>query len=517
MKKVNMMRMACLFLLFFAGMAAACARGLGYDLRKGYGEDYTAPDGSLVTHAVQREFPMEGEPLYNVRVNGAYVGLYNDRNKRGALVHFGSFEFLNGHLMTIQISYHEAIRTYEILPERELNLIKVEQTSKNSICITLSEANQNITLVVNGELQREVLHLFCNSIDQNRPNVPDRTGYHCYKEQKLHYFGPGHYDLKALTGDSRLMIEDGWKVYLDAGAVVSGQMAMFGTSKGTKLHGRGMLYTTERKLVFEANRSTGGDIEGILLHGHRESCWQVAVTLTQNFETHDVKILSVRYASTDGLDVVCSQYCIFVNTFIRANDDAVAIKGIKDGPPCSHLTFCKMQLWNDCNTGFGIGAGNETSLYEDIRLLNSQILYSYDDPDYHEVLDERAALTICCLNGAYYRQILFENIDVYHCERLVALGFQPTFWFGAIKGDQTRPGGISDVTFRNVSSPNNSGSKIANKLRLYGWKRDDGTPEKWTEKVRFWNVTLEGRKLQSTNDAAFSETEWERVREVSVE
>ncbi len=28
----------------------------------------------------------------------------------------------------------------------------------------------------------------------------------------------------------------------------------------------------------------------------------------------------------------------------------------------------------------------------------------------------------------------YENIDVYHCERFVAMGFKPDFWFGSIQG-----------------------------------------------------------------------------------
>jgi hypothetical protein len=147
----------------------------------------------------------------------------------------------------------------------------------------------------------------------------------------------------------------------------------------------------------------------------------------------------------------------------------------------------------------GIGAENHCSLYENIRFMNSSILFSYDDPDYHEMLDERAALTICCIHGTYFRNISYENIDVYHCERLVAAGFQPSFWFGVLPGDQSTPGGISNLKYKNVQSHASSGSNIANQIYLYGWDKKD-TPSKTVDGVIFDNVTIDGAKVNSQSN-----------------
>ena len=143
--------------------------------------------------------------------------------------------------------------------------------------------------------------------------------------------------------------------------------------------------------------------------------------------------------------------------------------------------------------------------------MNSSILYSYDDPDYHEVLDERAAMGICCINGTWFRNISYENIDVYHCERLITAGFQPSFWFGALPGDQSTPGGMEGIIYRNIRSFHSSGSAIANKIRLYGWDGRGGTPEKAISRVTFDNVVIAGQKVTHVNDPAFSETDFTRV------
>ena len=150
----------------------------------------------------------------------------------------------------------------------------------------------------------------------------------------------------------------------------------------------------------------------------------------------------------------------------------------------------------------GIGAENHCQLYENIRFMNSSILFSYDDPDYHEMLDERAAMTICCIHGTFFRNISYENIDVYHCERLIAAGFQPSFWFGGLPGDQTTPGGISNLVYRNINCLKNSRSSIANQIHLYGWQKE-GTPAKSVSNVTFENVNIEGTKIGSLSDKCF--------------
>lgn len=492
-------RFVPVFLVFIAQVARAQFNTVG--------EDYTAPDSSLITHATVKEFPMEGEPLFQVTVNGRKVGLYNDRSHWGGLVHFGSFEFANGKEITIRITYAKPLESFEVLPGKKLDLLSVSRKGKRTVEIRTARADQNITLLVNGEPRKDALHLFCNSVDAAAPKVPDSKGYHRYEQEKLHYFGPGFYDLeKVLGGKDMLVLEDGWKVYVAGGAVLYGRIGLWGTHKGTKVCGRGMIYndTHNPRVLFEANECEGADVEGVLFHAHRPGVWQVVINHCRNVEFKGVKILSTRYASTDGLDIVNSQQCAFLNTFIRANDDAIAIKGLDsrapaECPPTRNLTFCGMQLWNDCNCAMGIGAENHCSLYENIRFMNSSILFSYDDPDYHEVLDERAALAICCIHGTYFRNISYENIDVYHCERLIAAGFQPSFWFGFLPGDQSTPGGMSNIRYVNVQSYSNSGSNIANQIHIYGWQRE-GTPSKSVDGVMLDRVCIEGKPVTSASD-----------------
>ena len=102
--------------LLLSLFALSWIAAFGFNAKHGYGENFTASDGLFAVHATASDFPMEGAPLYNVSVNGKYVGLYNDRNFWGGLVHFGAFEFENGRPVTIRISYYQPIKSYELLP-----------------------------------------------------------------------------------------------------------------------------------------------------------------------------------------------------------------------------------------------------------------------------------------------------------------------------------------------------------------------------------------------------------------
>lgn len=471
------------------------------------GENYIEPR-IFATHAVASEFPFEGRSLFSVTANGRSVGLYNDRSYWGGLVHFGSFEFSNGREITLKIIYQKEIKSFEILP-RTLKLKSVKRIAGNAVQVKLSKADQNMTLIVNGNPKTDVLHLFCNSIDKAAPEVGDIEGYKKLESKKLYYFGPGYYSLKNIIGSAQLNVENGWRVYVAAGAVIYGSINMSGVEAGTKVDGRGMVYNDVNNpaVMMGVSNCNGGEVEGVLFHGHRAQCWQVVINKSQNVDFNNVKILSTRYASTDGLDVINCQNCTFRNMFIRANDDAVAIKGLQAGMPAfclpnENLLFEGLQLWNDCNCAFGMGAETHAAMYKNICLKNSCVLFSYDDPNHHEQMEERAALTICCLHGTYFRNLKYENVEVDHCERLVAMGFQPSFWFGTLQGDQTTPGGIEDVTMKNVYTYNNSGSKIANEISLYGWHRKD-SPDKYVDGVTFDHLRVGGKKISSAKASIF--------------
>ena len=111
-------------------------------------------------------------------------------------------------------------------------------------------------------------------------------------------------------------------------------------------------------------------------------------------------------------------------------------------------------------------------------------------------------MNICSLQGTHFRNILFEDIVVNRCERLIGLCFKDGFWFGSLLGDQSTEGSMDGITFRNISSPNSSDNKIANQIRIEAW--DKSAPIKPIRNITFDNVTIGGKLLRSTDETHFS-------------
>ena len=464
------------------------------------GENYISADGNVKTFSRPDEYTyLDGSPRFNVFVNGqAYTGLYDSNNPWGGNVTFGYFDFKDGTPVDVVISCRKELGDYDLLPAGA-EVSNVTKLTDKILKFTISKANQNITLVLGGDYQTgDVLHLFCNDIDQ-APGVASTEGYSYDKLTKTYYFGPGYYDLSTKFTNGILQVSGGRNIYLAGGAVVHGTLRISGA--GSKIYGHGMVVSTDNREL-DCTYCTSGVVDGILCHRFKVAGWQTTYTQSSNLTIKNLKIICTSGGSTDGMDLNYCQNCTFDNIFVRANDDAVAIKGlITEGDPLNcpaekDLTFSRMQLWNDCNNAFGMGAETRASSYENIKLLDSDILYSYDDKTYHGTLDERSAMNICALQGTYFHNILFENVRVNKCERLIGLGFKDSFWFGSIVGDQSFNGGIYDVTFRNITCPNNSGSSIANDVWLYGWHKD-GTPDKFIHDIYFDNVKIEGELLDS--------------------
>jgi hypothetical protein len=108
-------------------------------------------------------------------------------------------------------------------------------------------------------------------------------------------------------------------------------------------------------------------------------------------------------------------------------------------------------------------------------------------------------MSICSLDGTYFSNIRFENIRVNRCERLICLTFKDSFWFGSIEGNQAVAGGITDVTFKNITVASKGDSSIANEILLNGWQKE-GTPSKTIENITFDHVLINGTYLETEKD-----------------
>lgn len=447
----------------------------------------------LKTYAVPDAYPQEGAALYTVAVNDKYTGVYTDLNAWKELVSFGYFDFKPEKEVEIRVTVAKPFSEYKILPAS--NFIHSKRDGQ-TITFKLKEADKFFSFVFDDDYKGSTLHLFANSIDKN---VPEKS------DDNLIFFGPGYHRL-----EKPLSVPTGTNIYIAGGAVVDGNIELRNNQRSS-IKGRGILMSTlPGGLVLGTSHSSDIKFEGIIVCSHRNPGWTVGFHQVSNANVENLKIISPRYASTDGFDISNSNHIRIRNCFVRTCDDAIAIKGLvkeipANCPPNEHLYFDNLQLWNDCNNAMCMGAETRASKYENIHFKNIDVISSYDDKYHHEELDERSVMSIVSLEGTYFKNITWEDIRVNRCERLICLTFKDQFWFGSIMGNQNTEGGIENIVFKNVTVESNSGSSIANEILLNGWCKEN-LPTKKINNVTFDNVVVEGKLIRSEKDIKTNNT-----------
>lgn len=169
------------------------------------GMDFASDD--LKTYRVPDGYPQEGEPLFNVSINGHYAGVYTDINAWKKLVSFSYFDFAPGKDMEVVVTSSISFKSYQILPES--NNISSTQDG-NSIRFKLNKTYQNLSIVFDDDYKGNTFHLFANAIDKDAPTE---------SSSNLVYFGPGYHDLTKTHGGK--LTTGNKDVYIAGGAVVS--------------------------------------------------------------------------------------------------------------------------------------------------------------------------------------------------------------------------------------------------------------------------------------------------------
>jgi len=478
------------------------------------GMTFIAPDGSFSTHARPDEVTEYDTPRFNVLINQeAYIGMYGANNEFGGTGNFCYFDFKDGMEMEVVVSCRKSLGDYDLLPKNAY-VYDVEQIGDKILKFKVSKTNQHITLVVNGDYQtNDVLHIFCNDIDDPVPAVDEEmsaSGSYFYdKVSRTYYFGAGYHDLSKLFSGGKLTVSGGRSIYVAPGAFVNGQIGISGI--GSKIYGHGIVCQSKSGAgsQLSCNNCTDGEVSGVIFYRYKVKGWQTTYTYCSNMNINYIKVICMYGSSTDGMDFQGCHDMTFDNCFVRADDDAVAIKGLSDvntDPQYAtaqyNLTFRRMYLWSSANSGFNIGAETHASRFENIKLLDSEVLYSFDGLNLNGSLDDRAALNICALCGTEFNNILYENIYINRCERLIGAVFKDSFWYGSIQGNMIWEGRMHGITYRNVISPYNTNGNISNDILFLGWhqaepneKYPEGTPDKHIFDVTFDNVLVEGEPV----------------------
>ncbi len=325
-------------------------------------------------------------PVFEARADGVPVVLHGFLQGD-----FGLFE-LRGPV-EIEIKAPFDVRWADVRP-RSSGIVPFVESDHRTVRFHMA-APLPVTIEFNDDLAK-VLHLFAYAPEKGPPS-PGSPG--------VLYFGPGEHEA------GRIDLKDGQTLYLAPGAWVKGFVRSVG-AKGVAVRGRGVLdgsgfkedaeaggapsaaparseakgwsskeradaYGMGRRNMVYLQGTDGATLEGITIFN--SPGWTVCVRDTRGTRIDAIRILnpSVNYGD-DGIDIVSSTDMRVEDSFVRTNDDCIAVKNLDD-VETHGISVRRCVLWNMPTGGNALEIGFETGhtrisriKFEDIDIIHVQ-------------------------------------------------------------------------------------------------------------------------------------------------
>ncbi len=201
-----------------------------------------------------------------------------------------------------------------------------------------------VIVEVNGPHQ--ALHLFANPPEKDAP-TPGTPG--------VRFFGPG------VHRPGKIELKAHETVYLAGGAVVYGSIQAQDAAH-LRIAGRGILDVGP----FERGQGGGAvrlsdcadvTIEGIVMRD--PDVWCCSLFGCRQVSIANVKLVGLWRYNADGIDVCNSEEVVVSDSFVRAYDDALVVKGLAGrygDRPVRNVRFGRCVLWCDWGRAMEIGA-----------------------------------------------------------------------------------------------------------------------------------------------------------------
>ena len=385
-----------------------------------------AKKGKVITYPVPESEIVYGS--YKVAANGKAVHLYKALSPKfeGGEYYFCYFDFEGEVEVWVhstkpfyekQFDKHTANRntkhdfgkyTGEVFPPT----INVTNKSKHSITF---KANKPFKAIVIRAEQKMPLVIFGNPIEKNPPKPDDPN---------VIYFEKGVYaPKKAIT------LESGQTLYIAGGAVVKAPVCVRGNN--VKICGRGIISSENRERglagvgrIFESENVIVKDVIFKDAAG-----WAFSIYNSKNIVLDNIKLCLGRMLNDDAIDICNSSNVKIKNTFARAEDDIVAIKGIyasghKLGRKTTTDTYSKDNnlpvenifvenciFWTDSANIFRVGFECDAPYFKNIKCKNIYVPF-YSGRSKPSDYWTRAVCLVQPTNATKISDVSFENILV---------------------------------------------------------------------------------------------------------
>ena len=318
---------------------------------------------------------------YIVKVNGKPVDIYKAYSPQhhihtGADYYFCSFDFEGEIEVEVKSRTGWGIYVpYWITDKAEIKrmqntlMSEVYPSNLNVVrtpdVVKIKESKPFKAIVMRNGIVKPLI-IFANPLEKNVPNKNDPN---------VIYFGAGvHYV------DKPINLKDNQTLYLEGGAVLryTGNGGVpFGSNsaKNIAIRGRGIISFDNRGrfmnrgMVIE--KCENALIEGIILRDCNN--WTLDLRNSNNVLVDNFKICGSRMINDDAIDICNSTNVTIKNTFCRAQDDIIAIKGMRrpdSKKPVENIFIENCMFWTDAANIFRIGYECDAPYFKNIKCKN---------------------------------------------------------------------------------------------------------------------------------------------------
>ena len=429
---------------------------------------------------------------YHVRVDGVDVPLLSETVKFGSKhpdgkisfegpYWFGSFVITNAVTVTVDCTF--PLDKVRVLPTSAG--IAPRQDTENRISFTVDKPFK-ISIERHG--RKSPLLLFADAPEKD---APDPTS------PKVRYFGPG------VHAAGRIDLTDGETLYLAAGAVVNGCVCAKG--EDITICGRGLLtgdayprFKGPGRFLLDLVDCRNVTVRDVMLSG--SFSWALVLSNCDGALVDNVKMMNSNMINDDAMDICNSRNVIVRNSFFRAQDDIIAVKGMgadRDAPPTRDILVEDCVFWTDRANAFRIGYECNTEEMGNIRARNIDVIHCSKDfrPPSHYW--SNAIFWLQPSNGLRLSGCTFEDIRVNADEQETIL-VQAEPRVCRCNGIPYRTAGqLRDCTFRNITvegTPDKDGKSPSSLIVVRGPSGKENV-----RNVTFENVRCHGEPAKENS------------------
>ncbi len=430
------------------------------------------PSGKIKTYPAPEGAKLSDD--YKVKVNGILVDVYRGEiyyqtmsPPFGGPYSFAYFDF-SGQVEIEIDSTKQWLRDVAIRPESKG--VRPSHVYRGTMKFNLSAAPSYLSIEPDGK--HGPLLLFANHIEENLPNPTDAG---------VKYFGPGVHQA------GKIELSDNETLYIAGGAIVKGGIHAKG--KNIRITGRGILdgldyprFKGPTYTIIDLDHCSNALIDGIIIKDGWG--WNLNMRGCCGVTVRDIKLVAVRCMNNDGIDICNSRDVLIEDSFIRSEDDCIAIKGFgfAGRQAVDNVIVRRTSLWNDRAHVWRIGCECRAEAMRNISFKDIDVLHYVTN--YWNGDDLPTCISLQPAEEMTLENVLFEDIRINHEGQEWVFEIMPkvTQW-----AEKKTPGRIRNCTFRNVSLNGELHAGNYGRIKIHG-----PDAEHSVENVVFENVVRHG-------------------------